>query len=64
MARPKAEEAKGRKAHVGVRVTPWVRAGLDKIAKQERIQLSDLVDDLFVAYSDGMEYGSHKDDRR
>jgi hypothetical protein len=50
MARPKADEAKGRKAHVGVRVTPWVRAGLDKIAKDERVALSDLVHDVFVAF--------------
>jgi hypothetical protein len=50
MARPKAGEEKDRDAHVGVRVKKWIRAGLEKIAKEDGVVLSDVAHEAFAAY--------------
>ena len=50
MARPKKGEEKDRGAVVGFRITPWIRAGLDKVAKEDGVSLSDLAHQIFVAY--------------
>jgi hypothetical protein len=50
MARPKKEDAKNRFATVGIRLTPWAREGLDRIAKEEGVPLSDVVYDAIVAH--------------
>jgi hypothetical protein len=50
MARPKAGEEKGRKAIMGFRVTKWVRAGIEKVAKEDNVPLADVAHEAFVAY--------------
>jgi hypothetical protein len=50
MARPKSGEEKDRPIHMGFRVTKWVRAGLEKIAKEDDAPLSDVCHDALVAY--------------
>ena len=50
MARPKTGEEKKRPVHLGLRVTKWVRAGLDKVAKEDGAVVSDVVHDVLVAY--------------
>jgi hypothetical protein len=50
MARPRIGEEKDRPVHLGVRVSRWVRAGLDKVAKEDDALVSDVVHDVLVAY--------------
>ena len=50
MARPKKGEEKDRGAVVGFRIREWIRAGLDRVAKEDNAPLSDIADEAFVAY--------------
>ena len=50
MARPKSGEEKDRPVHLGFRVARWVRAGLEKIAKDDGTPMSDVAHDALVAY--------------
>lgn len=51
MARPKKGEEKDRPIHMGFRVTEWVRAGIEKVAKDKGgLPLSDVAHEAFVAY--------------
>jgi hypothetical protein len=50
MGRPRKGEEKNRRIHMGLRVSDWVRAGLEQIAKEKRMSMSDVVYDLVVAH--------------
>lgn len=50
MARPKKGEEKDREAIMGFRVTKWVRAGLEKVAKEDKASLADVAHEAFAAY--------------
>jgi len=50
MARPKAGEEKDRPIHMGFRVSEWVRAGLERIAKEDGAPLSDVCHEALVVY--------------
>jgi hypothetical protein len=50
MARPKKGEEKDRKATLGLRIMPWMRAGLEKVAKEDRASLSDVAYEALVTY--------------
>ena len=50
MARPRKGEEKNRPIHMGLRVSEWVRAGLERIAAEKGMTMSDVVYDLVVAH--------------
>jgi hypothetical protein len=50
MARPKAGEEKVRPIHLGFRVAEWVRAGLDRLAKQQGSPVSDVANEALIAH--------------
>ena len=50
MARPKKDEAKNRSSAMGLRVEPWVKAGLDKLADDKGVPYSDVAHAALVAY--------------
>jgi hypothetical protein len=50
MARPRKGDEKDRPIHMGFRVSEWVRTGLERIAKDEGLPLSDVAHDALVAY--------------
>lgn len=50
MGRPKKGEEKNRPVHMGLRVSEWVRAGLERIANEKGMSMSDVVYDLVVAH--------------
>jgi hypothetical protein len=50
MARPKFGEEKHATERVGFRLPKWVRAGLDRIAKERKAALTDVVGEALVAY--------------
>jgi predicted transcriptional regulator len=50
MARPKKGEEKDRSEAVGFRISPWVRAGLDRLASEHGIPISDVMHDAMEAY--------------
>jgi hypothetical protein len=49
MARPRKGEEKNRPIHMGLRVSEWVRDGLERIAKEKGVSMSDVVYDWVVA---------------
>jgi len=51
MGRPRKGDEKHRGNHMGFRVMDWVRAGIEKIAKEKGgLPLSDVAHEAFVGY--------------
>ena len=50
MARPKKGEEKDRPEAVGFRIAVWVRAGLERLAKEQGVPISDVMHDAMEAY--------------
>jgi hypothetical protein len=62
MARPKAGEEKHATERVGFRIPKWVRAGLDRIAKQRKAPLTDVMGEALVAYLERHDIKPPQDD--
>jgi hypothetical protein len=50
VARPKKGEEKHAEERVGFRIPTWVRAGLDHVAAERNVALSDIANEAFVTY--------------
>jgi hypothetical protein len=50
MARPRKGDEKLRPNKMGFRVMDWVREGIDQVAKDKALPLSDVAHEAFVAY--------------
>jgi hypothetical protein len=50
MARPRKGQEKHASERVAFRIPAWVRAGLDRVAAERKVALTDIANDALVAY--------------
>lgn len=50
MARPKKGHEKNAPERVAFRIPTWMRAGLDRVAADRKLPISDIANEAFAAY--------------